>query len=135
MRKLTLFLPIWALLGCQTAANDARVTPQTWAVEPRSAPPLGSGNAAAGQLVFRQVRCTACHSVFGAQPMARIPLPDFSKETPEKVVALILFRAESSPPAPVHGQASMEEVVDRLTSQNLADVVAYLRASTAVAGD
>lgn len=84
------------------------------------------GNATAGAESFAKFRCNTCHSVYGQQPAAQVPLRDLSKETPEAVKNLILARTHLAPEA-LFDEMAMSATASQMTERELADIVAYLR--------
>ena len=76
-----------------------------------------SGDSAAGEAVFT-ANCTSCHPADGSEGFG----PALSEEVPEHSDEDILDQV-------INGEGSMPPFGDALTDQQMADLLAYLRAT------
>jgi mono/diheme cytochrome c family protein len=121
--------PIALLLLFSCTARPVAVT--TTPVPPvfvHGAPRLVAGDAAEGRQLFAKLRCDLCHSVAGSPARAPHPLPDLSTQTPEAVASMIVQRTDVAPGA-MFDEMAMASAASRMTQQELAHLVAYLRES------
>lgn len=87
---------------------------------------LAQGSPVEGRADFAKLRCNSCHSVYGEEPRAQIPLRDLSHETPQTVANLIIARSDLAPEA-YFDEMAMSAAASPMTLKQLANVVAYLR--------
>jgi mono/diheme cytochrome c family protein len=90
------------------------------------APRLVAGDAAEGRQLFAKLRCDICHSVAGIPARAPHPLPDLSTQPPDAIAAMIVQRTDVAPGA-MFDEMAMASAASRMTPQELAHLVAYLR--------
>jgi mono/diheme cytochrome c family protein len=124
MMKATM---IGFLLLFSCSANPAQMTATyDQPVLVHSGPRLDAGDPAAGRTLFTKLRCDSCHSVAGNPGKSAHPLPDLSAEPPYAVAALIIQRTDVAPEA-LFDEMAMASAASRVTPQELAHLVAYLR--------
>ncbi|MGZ8811717.1 MAG: c-type cytochrome [Thermoanaerobaculia bacterium] len=113
------------LFSC-TARPVAMTATPVQLVVVHGAPRLVAGDAVEGRQMFAKLRCDICHSVAGSPARAPHPLRDLSTQPPDAIAAMIVQRTDVAPGA-MFDEMAMASAASRMTPQDLAHLVAYLR--------
>jgi mono/diheme cytochrome c family protein len=119
MRRLVLLLPLVLLCTACLSGTVTTPTPSEKA-SGYTAPKPVEGNAEAGKAVFASAGCASCHALADANAKGSLG-PDLDASKPE--LELIVERVKN-------GKAPMPSFKDSLTDTQIADVAAYVYAST-----
>jgi len=111
----------------------ARITPNAVPAEVAHAAVRG-GDVAAGRAAFVDMRCSACHRVQGDDKIRRGdmlpvgPALNYAGADPQKIAAEIVSRSPLGDSWVAADASGMSASTSRLTIEQLADIVEYLRA-------
>jgi Cytochrome c. len=121
----TCLIAVLLLFSC-TARPAAMTASPVQPVVVHGGPGLVTGDAAEGRKLFAKLRCDICHSVAGSPARGPHPLPDLSTQPPDAIAAMIVQRTDVAPGA-MFDEMAMASAASRMTQQELAHLVAYLR--------